>query len=167
MPINSVILLKQVEGLGGEGEEVSVKPGYARNYLFPRNLAIPVTHANRKQIEALNARREEREAKEKAEAEELAGRIDALNIGIAVKTGESGKMFGAVTANDLYDKIVEAGVEIDRKRVSLPAPVKELGRHSTEIKLHPDVTATLNFEIVSENPIEENTEGAENAESGS
>ncbi len=71
-------------------------------------------------------------------------------------------MFGAVTANDLYDKIVEAGIDVDKKRVTLPAPVKELGRHTTEIKLHADVTATLSFEIVSENPIEENE-----AESGS
>ena len=155
MPVNKVLLLQKVEGLGAEGEEVTVKPGYARNYLLPRKMAIPLTHANRKQMDALKARREEREALELAEAKALAEKINALSIGIAVKTGESGKMFGAVTANDLFTKISEAGIEIDKKKVGLLAPVKELGRHTTEIRLHPEVSAELSFEIVSENPIEE------------
>lgn len=158
MPIDKVLLLTKIDGLGAEGEEVSVKPGYARNYLFPRRLAVPLTRANKKQIEALHARREEREAQELAEAQEMAGKIEALNLGIAVKTGETGKMFGAVTANDLYDKITEAGVEVDKKVINLPNPIKELGQHMTDVKLHPDVTATLKFEIVSENPIPETAE---------
>ena len=158
MPIDKVLLLTRIEGLGAEGEEVSVKPGYARNYLFPRKLAVPLTRANRKQIEALQARREEREAKELEEARELATKLEGLNIGIAVKTGETGKMFGAVTANDLYEKVTEAGVEVDKKVINLPSPVKELGQHTTDVKLHPEVTATLKFEIVSENPIPEPVE---------
>ncbi len=155
MPIDKVLLLSKVEGLGAEGEEVVVKPGYARNYLLPRKLAIPLTQANRKQMDALKTRRAAREAEELAAAQELAKQVEAVSIAIAVKTGESGKMFGAVTANDLYDKLVEAGVEIDKKKVALPAPIKELGQHSTDLKLHADVVASLKFEIVSENPIEE------------
>jgi len=155
MPINKVLLLKKIDGLGSEGEEVAVKPGYARNYLFPRRLAVPLTRTNRKQIEALNARRREREEEELKEAQALAEKINALNIGIAVKTGETGKMFGAVTANNLHEKLQEAGIELDKKVVTLPAPINTLGRHSTEIKIHPEVTATVNFEIVSENPIPE------------
>ncbi len=158
MPIDKVLLLTRIKGLGTEGEEVSVKPGYARNYLFPRKLAVPLTRANRKQVEALQARREEREAKELAIAQEVAAKLEALSIGIAVKTGETGKMFGAVTANDLYEKVTEAGIEVDKKVISLPSPVKELGQHTTEVKLHPSVTASLKFEIVSENPIPEPSE---------
>lgn len=160
MPIDKVLLLTKINGLGAEGEEVTVKPGYARNYLFPRNLAVPLTRANKKQIEALQARREEREAQELTAAQELGGKIEGLNIGIAVKTGQTGKMFGAVTANDLYEKVTEAGIEVDKKVITLPNPVKELGQHTTEVKLHPEVTATLKFEIVSENPIPETAEEA-------
>lgn len=161
MPINRVLLLTKIDGLGAEGEEVAVKPGYARNYLFPKRLAIPLTRANRKQVEALQARRAERERTELDAARDLAGKIDALRIGIAVKTGETGKMFGAVTANDLYEKVVEAGIEVEKKKIALPAPVNQLGKHSTEVKLHAEVTATLHFEIVSENPIAESAVQAE------
>lgn len=154
MPINKVLLLTKIDGLGAEGEQVSVKPGYARNYLFPRKLAVPVTQANRRQLEALAKRREERESRELTEAKELAGRIEALTLGIAVKTGEGGKMFGAVTANDLLAKLHEAGIDLEKKRLQLPAPVKDLGPHEIPIKLHLEITATLKFEVVSENPIE-------------
>jgi large subunit ribosomal protein L9 len=116
---------------------------------------VPVTKANRKQIESLKKRRAEREAQELSGAQELAKKISATSIAFAVKTGEGGKMFGAITATDIHDKLVEAGVELDKKRIHLHTPVKTLGKHTVKIKLHADVSVEIAFDIVSENPIVE------------
>jgi large subunit ribosomal protein L9 len=153
MANSEILLLQPVEGLGGEGDQVRVRAGYARNYLLPRKLAIPMTAANRKQIEALRKARGVREAREIAGAQTLAEKIAGVRIAIAVKTGEGGKMFGAVTAADLHAKLSEAGIEVERKRVQLHTPVKTLGQHTTKVKLHPEVTVDLAFDVVSENPI--------------
>ena len=158
MPVKEVLLLQPVEGLGAEGEQVTVKPGYARNYLLPRKLAIPMTQANRKQMEALKTRREAREAKLLSAAEEIAQRVVNVKPVFAVQTGEGGKMFGAVTTNDIISKLAEGDLVLEKKQVLLEAPVKELGQHSATVKLHPSVTVELSFEIVSENPIEETAE---------
>jgi large subunit ribosomal protein L9 len=132
---------------------VRVRAGYARNFLLPRKIAIPLTAANRKQTEALKKARAIREAKELDGAQALAAKIEGTRVAIAVKTGEGGKMFGAVTAADLHAKLTEAGVTIDKKKVQLHTPVKTLGQHATKIKLHPDVVVELTFDVVSENPI--------------
>lgn len=153
MAHSEILLLKPVENLGGEGDQVRVRAGYARNFLLPRKLAIPVTEANRKQIEALRKARATREAKELDGAKALASRIEATRIAIAVKTGEGGKMFGAVTAADIHAKLIEAGVEIDRRKIHIYNPIKTLGQHTTKIRLHPDVQVELTFDVVSENPI--------------
>ncbi|MGB0370961.1 MAG: 50S ribosomal protein L9 [Opitutales bacterium] len=158
MSVKEVLLLQPVEGLGAEGEQVTVKPGYARNYLLPRKLAIPMTQANRKQMEALQARRDAREAKLLGEAQELASRVINIKPVFAVKTGEGGKMFGAITVGDILAKLEEGGMTLDKKQVLLEAPVKELGKHAATVKLHTDVVVELSFEIVSENPIEEGAE---------
>ncbi len=164
MATSKILLLEPIRNLGEEGSEVSVKAGYARNYLLPRGKAIPITHANKKKIEELQRQRDERRAKELGVAKDLAGKIEATRVVVIVKTGEGGKMFGAVTAADLADKLEEAGVAVPREKVQLPQPVKTLGGHETEIKVHPDVVATLRFEIVSENPIEETLEEGAEAE---
>jgi large subunit ribosomal protein L9 len=154
MAHTELLLIKPVENLGGEGERVKVRAGYARNFLLPRKFAVPVNRSNRKQIEVLQKRRAEREAKELDSAKSIAAKLQALSIAIAVKTGEGGRMFGAVTAHDVFDKIVAAGIEgVDRKRVHLAQPVKTLGKHSVSIKLHEDVKVEIEFEVVSENPI--------------
>ncbi|MGJ3243542.1 MAG: 50S ribosomal protein L9 [Opitutales bacterium] len=163
MAHNEVLLLQPIEGLGAEGEQVRVKAGYARNFLLPRRMAVPVTQANKKQIESLQKRREIREARELEEARELAGRLEGLSLAFAVKTGEGGKMFGAVTAGNIHEKITEAGIDIDKKKVSLPAPIKTLGRHSLTIKLHPEVEVEVAFEVVSENPIDTSEAAEESA----
>lgn len=160
MATTEVLLLKPVEGLGGEGDQVKVRAGYARNYLLPQGYATPMTLANRKHVDALRKRRAEREAAELNGAQELAKQIEKVSIAFAVKTGEGGKMFGAITAADLHEKLTEAGVEIDRKKIHLYTPVKSLGNHSTKIKLHADVTVELSFDVVSENPIEETADEA-------
>jgi len=119
-----------------------------------------------KQIEVLNKRREEREAKERAEAEDIVSKLDKLHLAIAVKTGEGGKMYGSVNNQDLQKRLAEEGIELERKHIDIPdGPVKELGRHTARIKVHADITHELEFEVVSENPIEtEETE--EPAEAG-
>ena len=158
MAHSEVLLIKPVEGLGGEGDQVKVRAGYARNYLLPRKVAVPVTTANRKQVEALKKRRAEREATELNGAQELAKRLEKASLAFAVTTGEGGKMFGSVTAAEIHDKLAAAGFEIDRRRILLHTPVKVLGKHTVKVKLHADVTVEIPFDIVSENPIEPSAE---------
>ena len=153
MAHSEVLLIKPVEGLGAEGDQVKVRAGYARNYLLPRAIAVPLTNANRKQIEALKKRRAEREATELSTANDQAARLAKTRIAFAVKTGEGGKMFGAVTASDLHDKLAQTGLEIDKRKILLHTPVKTLGQHTVKIKLHADVSVELSFDVVSENPI--------------
>ncbi|MFT3782771.1 MAG: 50S ribosomal protein L9 [Nibricoccus sp.] len=154
MAHSEVLLLQPVEGLGAEGDQVKVRAGYARNFLLPRKIAASLTTANRKQVESLKKRRAEREIKELSGAQALAKQIEKVSIAFAVKTGEGGKMFGAITSQDLYDKLVQAGVEIDKKKIHLHTPVKTLGKHETKIRIHADVSVDLSFDVVSENPIE-------------
>ena len=153
MAHSEVLLVKPVEGLGGEGDQVKVRAGYARNFLLPRKVAVPVTTANRKQVEALKKRRAEREAEELNGATELGRKLEKTSLAFAVKTGEGGKMFGAITSSDLHDKLVAAGFTIDKKKIHLHTPVKTLGKHTVKIRLHSEVTVELGFDVVSENPI--------------
>lgn len=153
MAHTEVLLIQPVEGLGAEGDQVRVRAGYARNFILPRKIGVPVTQGNRKQIEALKNRRVTRESTELSIAQELAARLAKANIAFAVKTGAGGKMFGAVTAADLHAKLIEAGIEVEKKRIHLTPPVKTLGKHEAKLKLHPDVTVDLTFDVVSENPI--------------
>jgi large subunit ribosomal protein L9 len=154
MANSEVLLLKPVDGLGAEGDQVKVRAGYARNFLLPQGMAMPLTQANRKRIEALKKARGLREAKELDGAQALAKQIEKAAIAIAVKTGEGGKLFGAVTTNDIHEKLNAAGIAVEKKRIHLGQPIKTLGKHAVSIRLHPEVTVELNFDVVSENPIE-------------
>jgi large subunit ribosomal protein L9 len=154
MANSEILLLKPVEGLGGEGDQVKVRAGYARNYLLPRGFAAPVTLANRKQVDALKRRRAERESLELNGAQELGKKLEKTSFAFAVKTGEGGKMFGAITGSDVHDKLTAAGFSIDKKRILMHTPVKTLGKHTVKVKLHADVAVELAFDVVSENPIE-------------
>ena len=154
MANHEVLLLKPVDGLGAEGDQVKVRAGYARNFLLPQGMAVPLTGANRKRVEALKKARGLREAKELDGAQALAKQIEKAGIAIAVKTGEGGKLFGAVTANDIHEKLTAAGVTIEKRRIHLGQPIKTLGKHEVKIRLHPEVTVELSFDVVSENPIE-------------
>jgi len=155
MATTDLLLLKPVENLGNEGEQVKVRAGFARNYLLPHGIAIPVTKANCKQIEALRARSDARLRSELEAAQAIAAKLEAINVAIAVKTGPGGKVFGAVTAQDLISRIKEDGVELEKRQVSLHTPARSLGKHTTKIRLHPEVSVEFEFEIVSENPIED------------
>jgi large subunit ribosomal protein L9 len=154
MATSEVLLVKPVDGLGGEGDQVKVRAGYARNYLLPRKIAVPLTGANRKQVDALKKRRAEREQTELTQAQELAKKLEKTSLAFAVKTGEGGRMFGAITSQDVHDKLTASGIELEKKKIHLFTPVKTLGKHTVKIKLHADVTVELGFDVVSENPIE-------------
>lgn len=154
MAYSEVLLVQPVEGLGGEGDQVKVRAGYARNFLLPRHIAVPVTNANRKQVEALKKRRGEREAHELSGAQDLGRKLEKMSVVFVVKTGEGGKMFGAITTNDLHEKLVAEGMTIEKKRILLHTPVKLLGKHTVKIKLHQEVSVELPFDVVSENPID-------------
>ena len=158
MATTDILLLSPIEGLGNEGDKVTVKAGYARNYLLPKKVALPVNRANTKYVESLQKRRAEREANELKGAQAIADRLQKLSVAFPVKTGEGGKMFGAVTANDLFARFEEEGLAISKKQIALYTPVKTLGKHSTKIKLHADIKVDFEFEVVSENPIEEASE---------
>ena len=155
MAHHEVLLLKPVDGLGAEGDQVKVRAGYARNYLLPQKFAVALTQANRKRVEALKKRRSEREVSELSGAQALADKISKVALAFAVKTGEGGKLFGAITAADIHQKLVESGIEIEKKKIHLHTPVKALGKHEVKIKLHADVSVDVTFDVVSENPIVE------------
>ncbi len=154
MATTEVLLVQPVEGLGGEGDQVKVRAGYARNYLLPRKIAVTLNASNKKHVEALKKRRAEREQSEITRAQELGKKLEKTSLAFAVKTGEGGRMFGAITAQDVHEKLVAAGIDLDKKKIHLFTPVRTLGRHEVKVKLHPEVSVDLAFDVVSENPIE-------------
>jgi large subunit ribosomal protein L9 len=154
MAHTEVLLVKPVEGLGGEGDQVKVRAGYARNFLLPRKIAVSLSASNKKRIDSLKKHRAEREQTELTGAQDVAKKLEKTSLAFAVKTGEGGKMFGAITSQDIYDKLHAAGLEIDKKKIHLFSPIKTLGKHTVKVKLHPDVSVEVPFDVVSENPIE-------------
>ena len=153
MATTEVLLLKYMKGLGAEGESVKVRSGYARNFLFPNELALPLTQANKNQIAALERARAKREEQELESANALAEQLKYAVIAIVVKTGENGKMFGAVTAKEIAEKLAADGIVIERKKIHLDAPIKEVGHHKVAIHLHETIVLELPLDVVSENPI--------------
>lgn len=154
MAKTEVILIQNIVGLGGESDQVKVAAGYARNYLFPQGLAVPVTSANKRRIEALKQRRAEREAHEFSSMTELGKSLANLIAVIAVKTGEDGKMFGAVTAGMVADQLKrQFDVVLEKRKIHLEHPIKTLGEHEVELRLHSQVNATLKVRVESTTPI--------------
>src|SRR6516225_4350172 len=150
MPLTELILTENVPGLGAEADVVKVRRGYARNYLLPRGKAYEVTPAALRQLDALKQKRAEREARELNEAEELSRRIEKLRVIFTLATGETGKAFGSITAQDIVNRLKdEVGVEIDRHKIMLERPIKDTGDHEVQIKVHHDVTAQLKFNVKS------------------
>ena len=150
MPSTQIILTENIPGLGAEADVVKVRRGFARNFLLPQGKAYEVTKASLRKLDMLKAKRAEREAKELNEAEEIARRIGKSKIIFTLETGESGKAFGSVTANDIATRLKnEVGADIERHRIVLEAPIKSTGEHEISIKLHPDVTATMKFTVKS------------------
>jgi large subunit ribosomal protein L9 len=144
-----VILKEDVKGLGYKNDTVSVKPGYGRNYLIPQGIAIIANKVNTKMI-AENIRQAAHKAEKlKADAQEIADKLAAVTLEIQTKAGETGKIFGAVTALQISDALAAQGFEIDRKKISLDS-IKELGEYSAEIDLHKEVKAEIKLNVVAE-----------------
>jgi len=153
MPKTEVILTHNIVGLGGESDHVKVAAGYARNYLFPQHLAIPVTAANKRRIEALMQRRAERESHELNTMTELSKSLSKLVCVVTVKTGEDGKMFGSVTNGMIADQLkTQFDVSLDKRKIHFEHPIRALGEHEVELHLHPNVTSTLKVRVESTTP---------------
>lgn len=143
-----VVLQSQVHQLGVSGDVVRVRPGYARNFLFPRRLALPATTDNMARIEELKkiAIQEAEAARQKALA--TARQLEAVSVKITRSVGEENKMYGSVTSKDIEQAYAEKGIELDRKQIALPEPVRQLGLSEVPVRLHSEVTATLRVEVV-------------------
>ena len=145
-----VILREHVDNLGRRGEIVKVAAGYARNYLLPRKLALPATDGNKKHVERERKIMEMREAEEKGQAEAMASRLALIDISIARRVGETDQLYGSVTAADIADYLKTKGFEVDRRKLVLPDPIKNLGEHTVPLKLHRAVTVPLTVKVVKE-----------------
>ena len=153
MAKTEVILTHNIVGLGGESDQVKVAAGYARNYLFPQGLALPLTGVNKRRLEVLKQRRADREAHDLNTMTELAKSISKLVCVVTVKTGEDGKMFGTVTPGMIADQLkTQFEVTLDKKKIHLEHPIRALGEHEVELRLHADVQTTLKVRVESTTP---------------
>jgi large subunit ribosomal protein L9 len=149
-----VILTKHIVGLGAESDQVRVTAGYARNYLLPQGFAIPVTAANKRRLEALQTRRAEREAHELNTMTELAAGLAKLLLVVKVKTGDDGKLHGSVTAGTIADELKhQFEISLDKRKIHLEKPIRALGEFAVEMRLHPEVNATLKMRVETSNPV--------------
>ena len=145
-----VILREHVDNLGRRGDVVKVAAGYARNYLLPKQLALPVTQASKRQIEREREKAEARDAEERAAASAQAERVAALDISIARRVGENNTMYGSVTSADIAQALAAKGFEVDKRKISLPEAIKSVGEHKVQVKVHRDVTAEVTVKVVAE-----------------
>ena len=145
-----VILREHVDNLGRRGEVVKVADGYARNFLLPRKLALPVTESNRRQIERERVKLEAKELAERQDAEAAAARISAVEISIGRRVGENDTLYGSVTAADITEALAAKGVEVERRKVQLEESLKSLGEFQVPIKIHREVTAHVKVTVVKE-----------------
>ncbi len=154
MPKIEVILTHPIIGLGAESDQVKVSAGYARNYLLPQGQAIPLTHGNKRRLESLRQKRAEREAHELNAMTELAKSLGKMTLTIAVKTGDDGKMFGSVTNGTIADELKKQfDVALEKRKIHIEKPIKGVGEHEVEMRLHQGVLTTLKVVIVSSNPM--------------
>ncbi len=145
-----VILREDIKTLGKAGALVRVKPGYARNFLLPQGLAYEATEGNKKRIAGEQKSRIAAAAAEKAAAEELAGRLREVKLTISAKAGEEGKLFGSVTSQEIADHLATAGHEVDKRRIELEHPIRQLGHHSVAVRIHPEVQAEISVDVIAE-----------------
>jgi large subunit ribosomal protein L9 len=145
-----VILRQHVDKLGNRGEIVKVADGYARNFLLPRKLALPVTEGNKRHVERERKLMDQKESEERGLAEALATRLLAVDISIARRVGDTAQLYGSVTAADIADFIKAKGFDIDRRRLILPESIKAIGEFDVPLKLHREVTVPLKVKVVKE-----------------
>ena len=142
-----VILQENIENLGHIGDVVKVAPGYARNYLLPKGLVLLANEKNTKAMEHARRQLEYKKNKVLEQARQLVAKIDALAINLVHQAGEEGKLFGAVTNMELAEQLKAQGIEIDRKKIVLAEPIKQLGEYTVTVKVHPEVSANLKVTV--------------------
>lgn len=145
-----VILREDIEKLGHRGQVVKVAAGYARNFLLPRRLAVPATNANKKIVDQEREAHLRREAKLASEAADLAKLLAVVEITLRAKAGENDQLFGSVTSKDIADALEAQKYNIERRKIQLDEPIKQLGDHKVPIRLHKDVTAEITVHVVRE-----------------
>ncbi len=145
-----IILKEDIKGLGFKNDTVTVKPGYGRNYLIPQGMAIIASKSNKKMIEENIRQASHKAEKLKKDAEEIAKNLEDLTINLNTKAGESGKIFGAITALQVADALKEKGFDIDRKKISFNSAIKEIGEHTATILLHKEVQPEIKLNVVAE-----------------
>ena len=143
-----LILREDVPNLGDAGELVAVRPGFARNFLIPEGKAILATAANVRELEHQRRVIAEKVARERRTLETERAKIHGVEIDIAVQAGEEGRLFGSVTAAQIADKLAERGLEVDRRRVALAEPIKQLGEYDVPVRLHREIEATIKVKVV-------------------
>ncbi|HEV8609068.1 MAG TPA: 50S ribosomal protein L9 [Thermoanaerobaculia bacterium] len=142
-----VILADDVRGVGHRGDTVTVKPGFARNYLFPQGLAWEATNANMRRLTEEKKKYDEKTLHEKGVAEDVSRRVEGLKLVIAKKAGEGDVLYGSVTPADIADALAERGIDVDRRRIEVAEPIKRLGEHTVHVRFHRDVVAELTIEV--------------------
>jgi large subunit ribosomal protein L9 len=143
-----VVLIKDVPGYGTLGDVINVKRGFANNYLIPRGLALPATEGNIKHVQEVIKQKERKLKREEEKAKEIAKKLDGLVLLIEKPAGTSGKLYGAITVSEIAEKIKEeTGVEVDRRKIMLKAPIKNVGIYNLQVKLHPKVQANITVEV--------------------
>ncbi|SRR5579883_452390 len=145
-----VILREDIDNLGTRGQVVKVAPGYARNFLLPKRLAVTATDANKKIVEQERQAHLRKEAKFKSEAEDLAKLVNGVSITITQKAGENDQLFGSVTSKDIADALAAKNFTIERRKIQLDEPIKQLGEFKVPVKLHKDVTAEITVTVAKE-----------------
>jgi large subunit ribosomal protein L9 len=143
-----VVLQQDVDNLGAGGDVVAVKPGYARNYLIPRGMAMPATAGNLARVEELKRQAASRAAQDLEEAKQLKAKLEGTSVKLERSVGDEAKMYGSVTAKDIEEAYKELGLKIERRKIVLSEPIKELGLSDVKVKLHAQVEANLRVEVV-------------------
>jgi len=145
-----LILTQDVNGLGAPGDVVEVKDGYGRNYLLPRGLATAWTKGGEKQVAQIKRARDVREVRDLDDAAAIKAKLEGLKVTLSARTGDTGRLFGAVTVADVVDAIRAAGgPAVDKRKVTIVSPIKTVGAHKVEVRVHPEALATLNVDVVS------------------
>ncbi len=142
-----VILADDVRGLGHRGDTVSVKPGYARNFLLPQGVAYEANDANLRRLTEDKKKYDQKMSHQKSAAEETAKKMEGLTVNLTKKAGDEGVLYGSVTATDIADALTARGIEVDRRRIEVAEPIKRVGQHTVHIRLHRDVTTVLTVDV--------------------
>lgn len=145
-----VILKERLENLGDAGEVVTVKPGYARNFLIPKGLAYEANEANVRRLDRERARIQQEAAAQLEEAKKRAASLEEVSVTFTARAGDEGRLFGSITSSDIADKLAEQGVEVDRRQIQLDEPIKALGVFNVPLRLHADVRPEIKVWVIKE-----------------